>query len=329
MADASSSTPDEVLDRLSHMADSLEPRQAFVVAQGTRKAPELMRLTHTEALQNEFMKIDVENCKRYGSLTTMEYMPSRSIPDGHVMWRDARDVPLIASLEVEHADTQQISPPLTLESSKTVNLRMTITTSESGGDERIGATFYRITRNTARLAQSRRFAAIFRGGAFDKLEDEVLLFNNEVDAIATQGHVFFTNRHNFDRAFGHLGELREAATRTFEQVTRDLAIDGIDDLRTAATVDMNMMAKMASIQRKIDAEPRYAAALTMENLLKFIDEHPHVDVDLEGQGSARRLVFKAGPAYRYKILKLLDDDFLRSGLTSLDYQVDSKGMPLR
>lgn len=324
----SSVSPQDLLNRLSKAAGSLKPRQAFVVARGARKSPELMRLTPTSALQGDFMKIDAENCKRYGSLAAMEYVPARSIPDGYVMWQKAADVPLIASLGVDDADSQLISTPLSLDSSRTVNLRMTITTSESDDDEPIRATFYRITRNTARLAQSRRFAAIFRDGAFDRLDDEVLLFNHEVDAIATQGHVFFTNRHNFERAFDHVGELREAATRTFEQVCRDLSIDGMDELRSAATGDMNMMAKMASIQRKIDAEPRYAAALTMANLLQFIDRSPGVDVDLDGQGDDRRLVFRSAPAHRYKILKLLDDDFLRSALTSLDYQVDSKSMPL-
>jgi hypothetical protein len=184
-------TPQNVLERLSRSAASLNPRQAFVVARSSRKAPELMRLTPTRALLDDFMRIDAENCKRYGSLAAIQYLPARSIPDGHVMWEKAEDVPLIASLNVDHADTQLISMPLDLSSSKMVNLRMTITTSESGGDDPIRATFYRITRNTARLAQSRRFAAIFRGGAFDRLDEEVLLFNNEVDAIATEGYVFF------------------------------------------------------------------------------------------------------------------------------------------
>lgn len=55
-----------------------------------------------------------------------------------------------------------------------------------------------------------------------------------------------------------------------------------------------------------------------------VAEHPHIDIDVVGQGSAMRLVFDPSPARRFQILKLLDDDLLRSVLTEHEYEVGSK-----
>jgi hypothetical protein len=39
-------------------------------------------------------------------------------------------------------------------------------------------------------------------------------------------------------------------------------------------------------------------------------------------------VFRNDPQHRFKILKLLDDDHLRSELTTLEYEANSKGLPV-
>ncbi|KFZ77666.1 hypothetical protein ED92_38080 [Amycolatopsis sp. MJM2582] len=155
------------------------------------------------------------------------------------------------------------------------------------------------------------------------------MFNQSVDAIAFQGYVFFTAKGVFERAFGFVEDLKRHATQVFDSLIGILRIEGMDDFRRAATSDINMMAKMASIWRKVESNPEYAEAVSMQNLLKFIDVNEHVEVETVGRGRKRSLVFKPSPKTRYKILKLLDDDFLTSGLTDMDYLVDSKGAPLR
>ena len=85
-----------------------------------------------------------------------------------------------------------------------------------------------------------------------------------------------------------------------------------------------MMAKMASVRRSIESDPDYARAMTMDRLIAYIEQHPHVDIDVVGSGSSRELVFDPRPARRFQILKLLDDDFLHSVLTERDYEAGSK-----
>ena len=55
---------------------------------------------------------------------------------------------------------------------------------------------------------------------------------------------------------------------------------------------------------------------------------PEYQVDITGDGDAARLVFRNDAQHRFKILKLLDDDYLHSELTSLEYEANSKSAPL-
>ena len=179
---------------------------------------------------------------------------------------------------------------------------MTITMASQGS---LRPVFFRFMRPTARLARSGMIAAVFRGPVFDVLRDEVILFSETVDAIAIGGWIFFANRNNFDRSFEFLALIQERAAQTFDAITEHIAIDGVARLRAAATKDVNMMAKLASIQRKIDGHPKYTKALQTSRLLAFLDRNPHVDVDLVGKGAGRRLLFVGTPQRRWKILSSL------------------------
>ena len=85
-----------------------------------------------------------------------------------------------------------------------------------------------------------------------------------------------------------------------------------------------MMNKMASIARSLDDDPQYAKAMTMPKLLGFIDANPGCGVDVVGAGAARKLAYNNAPQKRFKILNLLNDDFLRSQLTQREYEATGK-----
>ena len=99
-------------------------------------------------------------------------------------------------------------------------------------------------------------------------------------------------------------------------------------MATVVTGSPAMLGKMASIQRKLDDYPQYRAALTMPNLVAFVRKHPECEVEIQGDGDAAQLVFRNDAQHRFKILKLLDDDYLRSQLTELNYEANSKSAPI-
>ena len=50
--------------------------------------------------------------------------------------------------------------------------------------------------------------------------------------------------------------------------------------------------------------------------------------ELTGEEDAAQFVFRNDPQSRFKILKLLEDDYLRSELTLLEYAANSKSAPI-
>jgi hypothetical protein len=95
-------------------------------------------------------------------------------------------------------------------------------------------------------------------------------------------------------------------------------------LLAAVTTDEKMISKVRGIQAKMDASAAYSKAMTMERLVHFVKDNPQVQIDLEGAQGQEVLVFHADVARRWRILKLLDDDYLFSKLTELDYEANSK-----
>lgn len=186
-------------------------------------------------------------------------------------------------------------------------------------------TFYRVADTMLQLKKSKALALFASDGVYSKLEAaDLLLLQPDFDVVVIGGFAFFAKKPTFERAFGFIEELKKESLATFKAVTSTLNIKGIDELEAACTSQPQMMAKMSSIKRSMDDDSSYATAMTMEKLLKYIDEHPQVDIEVVEENGDKLLVFDPSPRRRFQIVKLLDDDFLHSVLTARDYEAGSK-----
>ncbi|WP_309617868.1 Kiwa anti-phage protein KwaB-like domain-containing protein [Salinibacterium sp.] len=163
-----------------------------------------------------------------------------------------------------------------------------------------------------------------RGGIFERIDTEVVYYEPGFDALVFGDHVFVTSITTLQRSLGSTQRARAMATRTFARATSKLAIEGADELAAAVATDPAMVAKMAQLSRILDNELEYAALLTTDRILAFLDRNPHVPIATTGTGSERRLLFEASPQKRYLIVKALADDYLRSELSQRTYEVGSK-----
>lgn len=84
-----------------------------------------------------------------------------------------------------------------------------------------------------------------------------------------------------------------------------------------------MMKKLLSIEAKLSS-PEYADALKMDRLLVFLDQNPQLEIPIDRTGPEPALVFQKDAQHRWQLLKLLDDDYLRSDLTDITYEANSK-----
>jgi hypothetical protein len=63
--------------------------------------------------------------------------------------------------------------------------------------------------------------------------------------------------------------------------------------------------------------------MTAERIIDFAEERG-IPIDTEEVEGERELVFRRDPQRRWRILKVLDDDYRHSSLTDTDYEANSK-----
>lgn len=176
------------------------------------------------------------------------------------------------------------------------------------------------------LAHSRRILAFWNGEQFASLDARPLVIDRSLRlfVLGSPGDtVVMKSNSAYESLFGALPDLRVQAAATFAATLGKLDIVGADALQAACESDLNMMRKLLSIQHKME-QPGYPEALDMSSVLTFLERNIHVDVEVDRTGERPALVFSSQPQHRWALLKLLDDDYLRSDLTNINYEANSK-----
>lgn len=185
----------------------------------------------------------------------------------------------------------------------------------SGGDQ---ALLFRGYSPTMEISQSKKFAIAFSNGTYDKVENKLFLFDEQVDCFVWKEYMFVRNVHQFQRIFRYFEELRQKASETIDTVLKQVPVNNSDEFREACTGQLQMMAKLAGI-----ADKDYLKTLSMQRIVAIIKEF-ELDIEVVKIKGAKKLVFDNHPKKRWEILKLLDDDYLNSLMTESKYEVNSK-----
>jgi hypothetical protein len=163
-----------------------------------------------------------------------------------------------------------------------------------------------------------------RDGVYEPIEDEVLYYEPRFDVLTCAGYAYFTTVTLIQTKLNADDKARRLAKTTLVTVTTHVSIDGLAGLEAAVMDDPALRAKMASIARLIEADPEYAANLTTERLVAFVETNPDYDIPVTEVGGQRMLRFDPSPQHRHQIPKLLADDYLHSQLTNRNYEAGSK-----
>jgi hypothetical protein len=302
--------------------DGTQP-ELFLITGTSSEVSEILATRPTEGLVAVLRGIVAGYVESWGQLEPIAYADASNPADEQVMWASSETVPLLASAgtDFQAADLELFDP----KKRGIAQLRLSVIRVQVDSSY---ALLYRRLNAKQIVARSTKIPVIQRQDRLDLIEGDTLLIDRGVDAVVIGGAAFFRDRAGFQRLFGFLQELREQAAETFDDVTADLRIANLDEMRAAATGQAVMLAKMASIGRKLRDYPAYRESITMERLAAFVAENPHTGVQIEGEGADAHFVFENDVSHRFKILKLLDDDYLQSQLTELNYDANSKGMPL-
>lgn len=196
------------------------------------------------------------------------------------------------------------------------------------GDE-LRAVFVRTGVKREVVTTTKKTALVFANGTYNLVDSNQLVLNDTYDAVIIGNYVLGVHTQRFEQAFNFTDQILKAAGEVVDKHFGQLRIVGFTELAAACKTHPGMARKAASIGRKMDSDPQYAAAMTMDSLLEFVDKHV-TDVKIETQKSAdgRALVHNhEDPAGQWAILKLLDDDYLTSELTESFYEAPSKSRP--
>jgi hypothetical protein len=177
------------------------------------------------------------------------------------------------------------------------------------------------------LTAKKKIFSLF-GTELHLLKKELLYFEKEFTAIVIDSVIYFKNLTYLQRICGIGEKLKQEALTTANQIADALPIANFDKMREDIVKSLPMIMKLKSISQKMLEDADYTKSiLNSAAIFQFLDHHPEFDVPTVDTEKGRQLEYVTHPQKRYTILKLLDDDYLSSPITSASYSANSKQRP--
>jgi Domain of unknown function (DUF4868) len=190
----------------------------------------------------------------------------------------------------------------------------------SHGDGR-KAYFFRAFSALSELGRKRGAALVSKNGSFHKVSEQIFLFDNDVDCFVFDGYIFVMRKRDYRRIFDQLDEVRRNAERAAHDLHQKVPIANLDEFAKACATDSRMADKMLAVRQR-----DYFGSLSYDMLRPVIEEFK-LAIPCETVNGKVHLTFRSEPDQRFRILKLIDDDYLRSNMTKHLYEVNSKTEP--
>ncbi|MCU1224678.1 MAG: hypothetical protein JWQ42_2771 [Edaphobacter sp.] len=276
----------------------------------------IQRLNLDDTLAVDFRSVAQEACSYIlGNLRLRPYDPGYKPDSDELSYIDLEDHEELAEQILQLARVQQAE--LFNEDEEIIDTLRFYSIVVSPSPRRHGI-FMRTYSPKKELTRKSGFAAILGGGHYNKVETKIFLFDWKIDCFAWGGFLFIHNVAAFQRIFKYFDELRAKAQETMDTILAQIPVSNADEFRNACTGQIQMISKLAQISRK-----PYLNAVTMADIRRTIDEF-ELDIQIVDVDGQEQLVFETAPSKRWLILKLLDDTYLGSVMTTLKYEVNSK-----
>jgi len=162
--------------------------------------------------------------------------------------------------------------------------------------------------------KSMRISAVFREGVLQRVEEELILFDSNVDWIFWKDVFYIINSAQFERIFIDRERLTGQVKANLGAITQIFNIAGQDDLELRCAGNLNMAVKL---QRIID-RGKYQN-WTVAQLKAYAQKYQPA---IQWQGSA--IVFDGSPAHQWDILKLLDEAWFTGELSQDHFEATAK-----
>lgn len=238
-------------------------------------------------------------------------------PDAdEIQWARLDDVPAVALAVDRYANLSPLAPFDPADDGYKRRLRYWVAAVTAA--DRRQAFFFRSFSASAELQRKRGAALVSRNGTFTRVDERIFLFDAFVDGFVFGEYVFVLRHVEFRRVFDQLDVVRRRAERAARDLGAKVPIANADDFVKACSSQAAMAEKVLAIRRR-----DYFDRLSYSMLEPVIREF-NLGIPTRVEDGATQLVFESSPEQRWRILKLVDDDYLRSAMTDHRYEVNSK-----
>ncbi len=157
--------------------------------------------------------------------------------------------------------------------------------------------------------------ALLHEGTFTRIGDPVFNFDEQADAIVVEDEVVILQETLFEQMFELVGTIyAPLAKEAIQEIATLNLIDNVKGFEAACQNDERKQKKLADIHQNVRLDQ-----ITFDKLYQVADNW---EVDVELDRSSRRIIFNESKTWG--ILKLINDDHLRSPITRERYEVQSK-----
>jgi hypothetical protein len=175
---------------------------------------------------------------------------------------------------------------------------------------------FRLYSRKKELGRSTLFAITRGKGQYDTVNKTMFLFDQIVDCVVCGDWLFVLNKDRFQKIFRYYEELARTAKETLKVIEAHVPIDDFPGFQKACEGQLQRLAKVRNI-----ANRPYLKNLTIDILKKVIVDF-NLPIKTVGTGQDEKI--KYDPSDKWAILRLLDDDYLKSVMTGLQYEANSK-----
>jgi Kiwa protein KwaB-like len=176
--------------------------------------------------------------------------------------------------------------------------------------------FFRTYTPKRELRRSTFFAALFAQGQFDTIKEPTFLFDKKVDCISIGHYMFVLQKANFHTIFHFFEMVLKAASATLEVIQTRIPIKNFEQFAQDCQGHVYKLFKLKNI-----AGRSYLTTINIEDLRNVINRLA-LPIPIETVDGVEMLVYDRSD--RWALLRLLDDDYVQSLLTSAYYEASGK-----
>lgn len=167
------------------------------------------------------------------------------------------------------------------------------------------------------LRQDKVLGFVPIGNRFEKLTSSILQINNSIDFIFTENKLIINNLRTLTTSYGYQEVIKNQAKEKVELI-RSLDLIVNIDVLTAFIENI----KYAKRVLKINIESP-VLQLAKDSIVNFIKNHEKLSLKIRFEENGERILLDTDVS-KILTIGILNDDFLRSHLTDLDYESERK-----